>query len=148
MRLLGPALLLAAFLQPAAIAAQTRPAAPPAAPPAAAPSAPATPEVTDERCLLAMIALSNANDQTAQRMGQAGTLFFAGRLKGRDPNFDFTRLKSMAATMSAQTAQADLQQRCGPMVSGSLDQLQAALGPPASAQSPAKKAPATQPPKK
>jgi hypothetical protein len=148
MRQLLPAILLAALTLPAVAAAQpaqpTRPAPAQPAQPAAPP--PATPEASDERCLLAMLALSNASDQNAAQMGQTGVLFFAGRLKGRDPNFDFTKLKAVATTMSAQTAQSDLQQRCGPMVSTSLQQLQAALAPPASATPPAK--PGTPPPKK
>jgi hypothetical protein len=143
MRLLLPVTLLAA-LAPAMATAQPAQRAQPAPP---AQPAPATPEATDERCLLAMLALSNTSDQQASRMGQTGVLFFAGRLKGRDPNFDFARLKSMAATMNAQTAQTDLQQRCGPMVSTSLQQLQAALAPPAGQAPPAAK-PSTPPPKK
>jgi hypothetical protein len=145
MRQLLPAILLAALTLPAVAAAQ--PAAQPApAAPAAPP--PATPEASDERCLLAMLALSNASDQSASQMGQTGVLFFAGRLKGRDPNFDFKKLKPVATTMNAQTAQADLQQRCGPMVSTSLQQLQAALAPPASQATPPAAKPSTPPPKK
>jgi hypothetical protein len=80
-------------------------------------------------------------------MGQTGVLYFAGRLKGRDANFDFKRLKPVAQTMSAETAQADLQQRCGPLVSTSLQELQTALAPPASQSAPAaKKAPPATPP--
>ena len=118
-RLLIPAMCLAA-LAPAAALAQA---------PAAAPE-------SDERCLLEMIALSNASDQNASQMGRTGVLFFAGRLKGRDPNFDFARLKPMIGSMNAQTAQSDLQQRCGPMVSTALQQLQTALGPPPGAATP------------
>jgi hypothetical protein len=134
MRLLVPAILLAAFTQPAVAAAQAQ-----------APAA--APETTDERCLLAMLALSNSTDQKASMMGQTGVLYFAGRLKGRDANFDFKRLKPVAQTMSAETAQADLQQRCGPLVSTSLQELQTALAPPASQSAPAaKKAPPATPP--
>lgn len=129
MRLLLPAISLAAII-PITAAAQT-------------PAAPASTEVTDERCLLAMIALSNASDQNASRMGQSGVFFFAGRLKGRDPNFDFNKLKAVSATMNAQTAQNELQQHCGPIVSTSIQQLQTALTPPGGqAAPPAKGAPA------
>ena len=142
MRLLVPAFLftvLAATALGASAAAQAQ--TPPATPPP-------TPEVSDERCLLVMIALSNADDETASRMGKTGALFFAGRLKGRDPNFDFAKLKSVAATMNAQTAQDDLQKRCGPIVTGALQQLETALG---GAQPPAAKPgakPSTPPPPK
>jgi hypothetical protein len=136
MRLLLPALCLAALTPLATAAAQTP----------AAPAAPASPEVTDERCLLAMIALSNSPDQNASRMGQSGVFFFAGRLKGRDPNFDFNKLKPVSTTMSADTAKNDLQQRCGPLVSTSIQQLQTALTPPGSQAAPPGKA--TPPPAK
>ena len=112
------------FLLPVACLAMLAQAAPAAAQPAA------SPEATDERCLLAMVALSNATDQTASRMGQSGVFFFAGRLKGRDPNFDFAKLKAVTATMNADSAKADLQQRCGPLVSTAIQQLQTALAPP------------------
>lgn len=138
MRLLVPAFLLTVLAAPAVALAQ--------APPAAPATPPATQEVSDERCLLVMIALSNASDESAARMGQTGALFFAGRLKGRDPNFDFAKLKSVAATMNAQSAQDDLQQRCGPIVTGALKQLQTALG--ASSQPPAAKPGAPPSPKK
>lgn len=72
-------------------------------------------------------------------MGQNGVLFFAGRLKGRDPNFDFTRLKSIATTLNEQSAQADLQQYCGPTLNSTFQQLQTALAPPASQSPPAGK---------
>lgn len=102
----------------------------------------ASPEATDERCILAMIALSNSTDQTASRMGQSGVFFFAGRLKGRDPNFDFNKLKAVSATMNADSAKTDLQQRCGPLVSTAIQQLQGALTPPGS-QAPSAAKPAT-----
>jgi len=110
---------------------------------ASAQAQPAThaPAESDARCLLAMVALSNSSDQNAARMGQAGVVYFAGRLSIRDPNFNFARLKSMAATMTPQSAQADLQQHCGPLLSTAIQNLQAALAPPAS-QAPPSGAPA------
>lgn len=135
MRLLIPAVCLAVVTQAASAAAQQA----------------ASPEATDERCLLAMIALSNSTDQTASRMGQSGVFFFAGRLKGRDPNFDFAKLKPVSATMNADTAKADLQQRCGPLVSTSIQQLETALTPPGGQARPAPAAPKpnpTPPPKR
>jgi hypothetical protein len=44
------------------------------------------PNHSDVRCILGMIALMR-NPQT-QAAGGAGTLYFAGRIEGRDPNFD------------------------------------------------------------
>jgi hypothetical protein len=103
---------------------------------------PRTPSPTDSdaRCLLAMVALSNSSDQNAARMGQAGVVYFAGRLSVREPTFNFARLKPMAATMNPQSAQADLQQHCGPLLNTAIRNLQSALSPPA-AQSPAPAAP-------
>jgi|WetSurMetagenome_2_1015567.scaffolds.fasta_scaffold108578_3 hypothetical protein len=98
----------------------------------AQPSAP-TPAMEDARCLLAMVALSNSSDQRQQRLGQNGAVFFAARLKAHDPSFAFSRLKSIATTMNAQTAQTDLQQRCGPMFNNTMQELETALAPPASA---------------
>jgi hypothetical protein len=106
---------------------------------AAAQPAPAPQTVEDAHCLLAMVALSNASDATAQHFAQGGIIFFTGRLAARDPNFDFNRLKSMAATMDAQSAQTDLQ-RCGPMFQNAMKQLDTALGGPA--------APPSTPPRK
>jgi hypothetical protein len=100
----------------------------------------ASPTQDDARCLLVMVGLTNATDPDAQRFGAAGVVFFTGRLTAREPNFDFARLKSMAATMDSQSAQTDLQQRCAPLVQRSMQQLQAALAPPADA------APPTSPP--
>ena len=98
----------------------------------AQPAAP-SPTTEDARCLLAMVALSNSTDANQQRIGQSGAVFFAGRIMGREPTFAFTRLKAIAATMNAQTAQTDLQQRCGPLFNKSMKDLESALAPPASA---------------
>jgi hypothetical protein len=99
----------------------------------------------DARCLMAMVALSNSNDPTAQRVGQDGIVFFTGRIAAGDPNYDFTHLKAMAATMNAQSAQTDLQQRCGPMLQKYMRQLEAALAPPAGTSPPS--TPPASPPK-
>jgi hypothetical protein len=127
MRLLAPICLAATLTVVTAAEAQT-----------------ATPSLaeSDARCLLAMAALSNSSDQNAARFGQAGVVYFAGRVGARDPNFNFTRLKTMAATMNSQIAQNELQQRCGPMLNSALSNLQAALAPPPSATTPAPAKPA------
>lgn len=121
MRLILPLVCAAAALIPAAAAAQ------------GAASSPAT---ADARCLLAMVALSNSTDQNASRMGQMGVFYFAGRVKAHEPNYDFARLKPIAAAMTQQTAQTEVQ-RCGAMVESSMQQLQTALAPPPGAKPPA-----------
>lgn len=113
---------------------------------AAAAQTPAASGTTaDAHCLLAMVALSNSDDQTAQRVGQDGIVFYAGRIAAQDPNFDFGKLKSMATGLQPQTVQTELQQRCGPMLQKVMRQLEAALAPPPGAAPPAGAKPATPP---
>jgi hypothetical protein len=81
----------------------------------------------DERCLLAMVALSNSTDPNEQAFGQVGTVYFMGRIAAQDPGFDFAQLRAMAATMDAKSAEADLRQNCGPMFQKSMAQLTDAL---------------------
>jgi hypothetical protein len=95
------------------------------------------PMLDDARCLLAMVALSNSNDPNAQRFAQGGIIYFTGRIAGRDPTFDLARLKSLAATMDLQSAQTDLQERCGPIFERSLQQLDAVFAPSVSGSGPA-----------
>ena len=90
---------------------------------------PAAPSADDAKCLLDMVALANSSEPAAQRSGQAGVVFFVGRISARDPGFDFARLKTMGQNMSAQTVQADLQQKCGPLVQRYMQELQTALSP-------------------
>jgi hypothetical protein len=90
----------------------------------------AGPVTDDAKCLLEMVALSNSSTPEAQHIGQDGVVFFVGRLSAHDPNFDFMRLKAMSQTLTPQTAQADLQQRCAPMLQHHMQQLGAALGGP------------------
>lgn len=106
-----------------------------------------SPSVADARCLLAMVALSNSTDADQQRLGQGGIIYFTGRIAGRDPNFDFASLKTLATKMDMQAAQTDLQQHCGPMFNKSMQQLGSALSPPAGSTPPAgaRPAPATPP---
>jgi hypothetical protein len=112
----------------------------------AQPPAPAaSPTVADERCLLAMVALTHATDANAQRLGEGGVVYFTGRISARDPAFDFARLKTLAATMDPKTIQTDLQQHCGPLFNKSMQQLEAALAPPPGATPPP--APPVSPPK-
>jgi hypothetical protein len=108
-----------------------------------------SPTAADARCLLAMVALSNATDQNQQRLGQGGIIYFMGRIDGRDPNFDFGSLRAMAAKMDMKTAQTDLQQHCGPMFNKSMQAVATALAPPAGTAPPAARPaapPATQTP--
>jgi hypothetical protein len=91
---------------------------------------------SDARCLLAMAALANTgNDQNAKGFGQAGVIYFTGRL-AHDPNFDFGRLKTLIGTMDMKQAQAELEQHCAPEFQRSMQQMQAALAPPKAATQP------------
>ncbi|WP_174297403.1 hypothetical protein [Sphingomonas bacterium] len=64
------------------------PATPPgAAPPATAPPVALSPEAADERCLAAFAYLAGEPGQGAQT-SRYGTLFFYGKLMGRDPGTD------------------------------------------------------------
>lgn len=108
-----------------------------AAPPAAAVGGATT---ADARCLLDMVALSNADDQNTQHLGQDGVVFFTGRISARDPNFDFTRLKSMAATMNDPKAiDAELKQTCVPAFQRYMQQMSSALSAPDAGAAPQKK---------
>ena len=89
----------------------------------------ASPSAEDAKCLLDMVALSNSSEPEAQRSGQAGAVFFVGRISAHDPGFDFARLKAMGQNMNAQTVQVELQQKCGPLVQRYMQQLQTALRP-------------------
>lgn len=131
MRLLAASLFAATLASGAAAQAQ--------------PSA-ASPTTQDARCLLAMVALSNVDDPNAQRLAQGGIIYFTGRIAAREPNFDFARLKTLADTMDMKAAQTDLQQHCAPMFKKSMQQVEAALAPPAAASPPA--APPASPPAK
>lgn len=95
---------------------------------------------SDARCLMTMAALASSKDENSSRIGQAGVVYFAGRVKAVEPGYDFsTRLKTVAASMNGQNLQAEAQ-RCGPMVVATLNQLQAAqksfAPPPGSAAGP------------
>lgn len=99
----------------------------------------------DARCLLAMVALSNVEDQNAQHLAQGGIVYFTGRIAGREPNYDFGRLKALANTMDMKTAQNDLQQRCVPMFKASMQKVEAALAAPPAAAPPGGAPPAKPP---
>ena len=90
---------------------------------------PAAPSADDAKCLLDMVALSNSSAPEAQRAGRDGVLFFVGRISAHDPGFDFARLRAMSQNMNAQTAQTELQQKCGPMFQRYMTQLETALSP-------------------
>jgi hypothetical protein len=92
---------------------------------------PAASSADDAKCVLDMVALSNSSTPEAQRAGQEGVLFFVGRISAHEPSFDFARLKAMSQNMSAQAAQSELQQKCGPMFQRYMKQFATALSPPA-----------------
>lgn len=131
-------LLLAASLFAAALAPATSALAQPAG---------AAGGSDDARCLLAMVALSNVDDPKAQHLAQGGIIYFTGRIAGHEPNYDFGKLKALAATMDMKAAQADLQNHCIPVFKASMQKVEGALSPPAGAKPPAApaKPPATPP---
>jgi len=132
MRTLSFAIALATGLAPLAAAAAT---------PA---PAPAGGSAADARCLMTMAALASSQDENSARLGQAGVVFFAGRIKAQDPTYDLgARLKAVAQSMNGENIQAEAQ-RCGPMVIETLNQLQTAQKsfgstPPPATQTPPKK---------
>ena len=107
----------------------------------------------DARCLMTMAALTSAPDQTRARTAQVGVIFFAGRIKAQDPSYDFgARLKGVATSMTRETVAAEAQ-RCGPMLVGTLKELDAAqksfpAPKPAAPAGTAPAAPAAKPPPK
>jgi hypothetical protein len=103
---------------------------------------------SDARCLMTMAALASSQDQNQARFGQEAVIYFAGRVKAREPSYDFaTRLKPIAASLTNETLQAEAQ-RCGPMVVKTMEELQAAqkaFGPPPAATGRPAPAPAPKP---
>jgi hypothetical protein len=94
---------------------------------AATAAAPANASTEDARCLLTMAVLTSAKDAETARSAQMGVVFFAGRLKAREPNYDFTaRLKPIAASLTGQNLKPDIE-RCGPIVQSAMNQLDGAL---------------------
>jgi hypothetical protein len=82
--------------------------------------------VGDARCLMTMAALASMPEPARQEVGKAGVIFFASRIKSREPGYDFTRgLKAAGATLNRENLQTEAQ-RCGPMVVQTLQQLQKA----------------------
>jgi len=80
----------------------------------------------DARCLMTMAALASVQDETRARLGQAGVVFFAGRIKAREPGYNFaTRLKPVADSLNGESVQSEAQ-RCGPLVVDALKELRAA----------------------
>ena len=84
----------------------------------------AGPVTSDARCLLTMAALSS--NKANQPAAIPGIYYFAGRIRAREPGFDFaTRLKPIGVTMSPQDFEAETK-RCGPMIIDVLKGMQAA----------------------
>lgn len=114
------------------------------APFAAQAAAPAGGATADVRCLMTMAALTNSPNANQAKLAQLGVVYFAGRVKAQDPSYNFgSRLKTVAATLDRATLTAEAQ-RCGPMLTASLrelDEAQKAFTPPkAAAAKPAAKA--------
>ncbi|CAN7385875.1 hypothetical protein LJR219_002350 [Phenylobacterium sp. LjRoot219] len=94
------------------------------APFAAVAAAPAAGGATgDARCLMTMAAISGSQDANQARLGQVGVVYFAGRVKAQDPSFDFaTRLKPIADAMNRDAINQEVQ-RCGPLLTNTLREL-------------------------
>lgn len=119
------------------------------APVTALAAAPASGVSGDARCLMTMAALTASKDPKQAQLATVGVAYFTGRVKAQDPSFNFaTRLKPVAAEMTraALTSEA---QRCGPLLTASLRELDSALQSispkPAAAAKPAAGKPATKP---
>ena len=107
----------------------------------AAPTAAPTGVAADARCLLAMAALSTSKDERQAKSAQAGMVYYAGRIKARDPSYNFTaRLKTVAASMNREAVVAEVP-TCGTAMTNSLRDLDGGL----KTLSQAKPAPAAQP---
>ena len=105
----------------------------------------------DVRCLMAMAAMSGSQDANQSRLGQIGVVYFAGRVKAQDPSYDFAaRLKPVAVSMTRENIVEEAK-RCGPNLTATLRELDAAqktfpqpkpaAAPGAAAKPPAKSAP-------
>jgi hypothetical protein len=108
-----------------------------AAPAAKSAGAPATGVAGDVRCLMTMFVLAqNKTQPQAAQTGQAGVIFFSGRLSARAPGTDLGPImKAQAPTLTGPQLQAELQ-RCGPVMQAAQQNLQAgftSLRPPGSA---------------
>jgi hypothetical protein len=94
---------------------------------AAAPAAPAATVNGDARCLLAMAVLSTSKDERQAKSGEVGMAYYAGRIKARDPSYNFTaKLKGVADTMNRDAVIAEVP-TCGTAMSGSLRDLDGGL---------------------
>jgi len=121
-----------------------------AQPPAKAPKAvaptPASPLVSDVRCLLTMVALSQTKD--GGQAGQRGVYYFAGRLAHTPPATLTALVKSEAPTLGQAAALEAESRRCAPQIISSIQGVQASLGAlrppgsPAPGPAPAQPAPA------
>ena len=93
---------------------------------AAAPAAAPNGVTADARCLMTMAALSSAKEEARARAAQAGVIYFAGRIKARDPSYNFgTRLKDVGASLTREAVVAEAQ-RCGSLLTETLRELDTA----------------------
>lgn len=116
----------------------------------AAPTATGGGVAADARCLLTMAALTSSKDENRAKAAQVGVIYFAGRIKAQQPGYNFgVGLKPIAASMTRETLVSEAQ-RCGPLLTETLrelDQAQKAFPQPAAAAPGAKAPPATPPTK-
>lgn len=64
--------------------------------------APATTEDSDARCLAVFSIAAGSDDKEAQEGGKVGAVYFAGKLRGRNPSIDFeTALRRVFPALDA-----------------------------------------------
>jgi hypothetical protein len=70
-------------------------------------------QLSDLKCMVAISAAQSDAKPEDQAGMEAGTMYFAGKLNGRDPRFDYAAaVGASAAALDAMNMQAELQ-RCG-----------------------------------
>jgi hypothetical protein len=73
-----------------------------------------------------MAALGNSAEPTDKRLAQVGVVFYASRLKMRDPRYDFSGNLKRAKDQLIGHKVSDEVQRCAPEVINTMKQLDAA----------------------
>ena len=127
-----------------ALLALAAPAVADAQPKAAAPAA-ASGVTGDVRCLLTMVALGQSKER--QQAAQLGVYYFTGRISARAPGLDLkSAMHVEAGRLDGKALEAE-SRRCGPMITGSIQTVQAGLNSlrPAGPPPPAGPAPAPAP---
>ena len=96
------------------------------------------PVAADARCIALMNFMIAKGTPAQQSAARAGTIYFVGKLKGRQPGIDVAAVLRTAAddaTRSKMNAQAEVK-RCGEEVSAAADSLRPAGAPAATPRKP------------